>query len=78
MIRLFWDYKDIPSSIVDIDSSITHGEICTIKPYGKKPATFLPEYNSHFTHMCEIQEFKKYVMFLSGIAFHLSKIATST
>ena len=45
MIRLFWDYKDIPSSIVDIDSSITHGEICAIKPYGKKPATFLPEYN---------------------------------
>ena len=75
MIRLFWDYKDIPSSIVDIDSSITHGEICI---YGKKPATFLPEYNLHFTHMCEIQEFKKYVMFLSGIAFHLSKIATST
>ena len=58
MIRLFWDYKGIPSSIVDIDSSITHGKICTIKPYGKKPATFLPEYNLHFTHMCGIQEFK--------------------
>ena len=71
MIRLFWDYKDIPSSIVDIDSSITHGEMC-IKPYGKKASHFLPEHNLHFTYMRN-SEIQIDVMFLSGMAFFSQK-----